>query len=63
MTSPSYMVMDQGVDGVHSFIHLDAVDSTNSYLRRLLDQGEQLDGLTLVVADRQRAGRGQKGNS
>ena len=63
MTSLSYMVMDQGVDGVHSFIHLDAVDSTNSYLRRLLDQGEHLDGLTLVVADRQRAGRGQKGNS
>ena len=62
MTSFSYMPIAQGVEGLDSFIHLDAVDSTNSYLCRLLDQGDRFDGVTLVVADRQMSGRGQKGN-
>ncbi len=62
MTCSRYTVME-GVEGLHSFIHLDAVDSTNSYLRHLLDQGEQFDGLTLVVTDNQTLGRGQQGNS
>lgn len=57
------MTKNKGVDAFHSFIHLDAVDSTNSYIRRLLQQGVEFDGLTLVVADSQIAGRGQKGNS
>ena len=59
----TYEQLCEGVEGLHSFIHLDAVDSTNSYLRRLLDQGEELEGVTLVVADSQTVGRGQKGNS
>lgn len=53
---------DNGIS-LCSYIHLDAVDSTNNYLRRLLDQGEVFDGVTLVVADSQTRGRGQIGNS
>lgn len=44
-------------------IHLSSVDSTNSYMRRLLTQGEVLPELTLVDADEQTAGRGQTGNT
>ena len=62
MTKSHYMMME-GVEGLHSFIHLDAIDSTNNYLRRLLDQGERFEGVTLVVADSQTVGRGQQGNS
>lgn len=44
-------------------VHLDSVDSTNSYVRRMLAQGEVLPELTLVDADEQTAGRGQTGNT
>ena len=44
-------------------VHLDSVDSTNSYVRRMLTQGEVLPELTLVDADEQTAGRGQTGNT
>ena len=43
-------------------IHLSSVDSTNNYVRRLLDAGEELPDLTLVDADEQTAGRGQRNN-
>lgn len=44
-------------------IHLDTVDSTNNYVRRLLDEGDQLPDITLVESEDQTAGRGQQGNS
>ena len=44
-------------------VHLDRVDSTNSYVRRMLAQGEVLPELTLVDADEQTDGRGQTGNT
>lgn len=44
-------------------IHLEKVDSTNNYIRRLIDRGETGEGLLLVDADDQYAGRGQRGNT
>lgn len=44
-------------------IHINTIDSTNSYVHRLLDDGETLPDMTLVDSDDQTAGRGQKGNS
>ena len=44
-------------------IHLEQTDSTNSEARRLIDRGELLSGLTLIDADAQLNGRGQRGNS
>lgn len=44
-------------------IHLKKIDSTNNYARTLLDKGELLPDITLIDADVQEAGRGQKGNS
>lgn len=41
-------------------IKLDAIDSTNSYLRQLLKE-EALANLTVVVAEEQLQGRGQRG--
>lgn len=43
------------------FIHLDEVDSTNSYMKRALQNDEFGEG-TVVVADFQTGGRGQRGN-
>ena len=43
-------------------IHLSETESTNSYLKELLTIGASPDGLTLVDADYQTGGRGQKGN-
>lgn len=43
-------------------IHLEETDSTNSYLKRILSE-EHLDEGTVVVADFQTGGRGQRGNS
>ena len=43
-----------------SVIHLAEVDSTNIYLRRLIDEGKAQDGC-IVWADYQNAGRGQMG--
>lgn len=43
-------------------IKLSATDSTNSHLRRLL-QEKMLENFTVVVADFQTAGRGQQGNT
>ena len=45
-----------------SRINLPRVDSTNSFIRDMLSPSDQLDGITLVVADEQTAGRGQVGN-
>ena len=44
-------------------INLPKVDSTNSFVRDMLDSGEALPGMTLVTAYEQTAGRGQAGNS
>ena len=43
-------------------IHLRETDSTSNHLRRLLDEGGQMEEFTLVDADSQTAGRGQRGN-
>ena len=42
-------------------IKLDAIDSTNSYLKRLLLK-ESLDDLTVVVSNHQTSGKGRNGN-
>jgi len=42
-------------------IKLDAIDSTNSYLKKLLNK-ECLDDLTVVVSNHQTQGRGRNGN-
>ena len=42
-------------------IKLDAIDSTNSYLKKLLNK-ESLDDLTVVVSKHQTKGRGRNGN-
>ena len=42
-------------------IKLDAIDSTNSYLKKLLNK-ESLDDLTVVVSKHQKQGRGRNGN-
>ena len=44
-------------------IHLSEVDSTNVEVRRRLEAGEPLPELTLVDAESQTQGRGQRGNS
>lgn len=44
-------------------INLPKVDSTNTFVRDMLESGESLPGMTLVTADEQTAGRGQVGNS
>lgn len=44
-------------------INLPVVDSTNSFIRDMLDSRCDMPGMTLVVADSQTAGRGQQGNS
>lgn len=44
-------------------IHLETIDSTNNYARKLLDAGEPLPDISLIDTDDQTAGRGQKGNS
>ena len=43
-------------------IKLDAIDSTNSYLKKLLNK-ESLDDLTVVVSKHQTKGRGRNGNN
>ncbi len=43
-------------------IKLDAIDSTNSYLKKLLNK-ESLDDLTVVVSKHQTQGRGRNGNT
>ncbi len=43
-------------------IKLDAIDSTNSYLRRLINE-EDVDDFTIVMANKQTHGRGQMGNT
>lgn len=54
--------MEREQIGVVRRVHLDSVDSTNSYVRRMMSGGEELPELTLVDADEQTAGRGQAGN-
>ena len=44
-------------------IHKDAIPSTNTYARELIDAGEALPEMTLITTDDQSQGRGQKGNS
>lgn len=44
-------------------IHKDAIPSTNTYARELIDGGELLPEMTLITTDDQSNGRGQKGNS
>ncbi|MCR5313982.1 MAG: biotin--[acetyl-CoA-carboxylase] ligase [Bacteroidaceae bacterium] len=44
-------------------INLPMVDSTNNFVRDMLAFGDDLSGMTLVVAENQTAGRGQQGNS
>ena len=44
-------------------IHLESVDSTNSYLRYLVEQDPEIETYTVVIADHQTHGRGQRGNS
>lgn len=44
-------------------INLPRVDSTNTFVRDMLDCGETAPGFTLVTTDDQTAGRGQIGNS
>lgn len=43
-----------------NFLLLEEVDSTNSYVSL---HASELDDMTMVIADRQTAGRGQRGNS
>lgn len=45
------------------FIHLDTTDSTNSHLRRMIDNEAELPDFAVVYATEQTAGRGQRGNS
>lgn len=47
----------------HPLIHLDSVDSTNSYARTLLSGSQRPEHLTTVIADHQRAGRGRLGRT
>ncbi len=44
-------------------IHLESVDSTNEYISRLLDQGENVPEGTIVWADFQTMGKGYMGNT
>ena len=43
------------------FIFLDSVDSTNNYAATLIEQGKAENG-TVVMADYQEQGRGQRNN-
>ncbi len=43
------------------FILLDEVDSTNNYTAKLLSEGKMAHG-TVILAEKQTAGRGQRGN-
>ncbi|HLP56064.1 MAG TPA: biotin--[acetyl-CoA-carboxylase] ligase [Fluviicola sp.] len=43
------------------FILLDEVDSTNNYTAKLLNEGKMAHG-TVILAEKQTAGRGQRGN-
>ena len=44
-------------------IHLESVDSTNNYLRYLVESDPDLETYTVVVADSQTHGKGQRGNT
>lgn len=46
-----------------TFIHLNEIHSTNSYLRELIMREKEQPEGTVVTTDYQTAGRGQKGNS
>lgn len=46
----------------HKLILLDEVDSTNNYTAKLLNEGQITHG-TVILAEKQTAGRGQRGNS
>ena len=46
----------------HRIIRLDSVDSTNNYAAKLLSSGELSHG-SVIMADEQTAGRGQRGSS
>lgn len=54
-------IISSGLGDAVKVICFDSIDSTSSYLRRALDEGEQ--GTVLAVADRQTAGRGRSGKS
>lgn len=45
-----------------NYIHLEEIDSTSNYLKKNLSEKEVSEG-TIVVADFQTGGRGQRGNS
>ena len=45
-----------------NIIHIETVDSTNTYLKRLIDK-EVLEEGTVIVTNNQTAGKGQRGNS
>lgn len=47
---------------IAKIIHLEATPSTNAHARQLLADGQTLPDITLIYADAQTAGRGQKGN-
>lgn len=49
--------------GASKHIHLNQTTSTNSYLKELISMGVELPELTLVDAEFQTGGRGQRGNS
>ncbi len=44
-------------------IHLQSTESTVSYARQRIERGELAEGMTLIDAEEQTAGRGQCGNS
>ena len=44
-------------------IHIESIDSTSNYARLLLERGESLPDITIIDAEEQTAGRGQRGNS
>ncbi|MBU1762117.1 MAG: biotin--[acetyl-CoA-carboxylase] ligase, partial [Bacteroidetes bacterium] len=46
----------------HSLVKLNEVDSTNTYLKNLLSNSKPLIEGTVIMADYQTAGRGQKNN-
>lgn len=43
-------------------IVLDSIDSTNSYARRIIDNGQYQQGIMVVAAEQQTSGRGMQGN-
>ena len=43
-------------------IHLNSIDSTNNYVAKLI-KSEKITHGTVILADEQTAGRGQRGNS